>query len=94
MIDNREATAKAFFQYTWKRTAQGLVEVTGDNDEMDQRYTDAIVHNMGLTNVSATFRKGTTGQWREEFTSKVTEEFKRRAGNWLIHLGYEKDNEW
>ncbi len=39
-------------------------------------------------------RKGTSGQWKSEFTPRVTEAFKNLNGNLLIHLEYEKDNHW
>ena len=94
MINDRENTARRFFEYTWDRTAHGLVEVVVDREELDQKYTDAIVHNMGLTAASPTYRKGLIGQWREEFTPTVKEEFKRRCGDWLVYLGYEESNEW
>lgn len=39
-------------------------------------------------------RKGVSGEWRQYFTPADKEVFKAVAGQWLIDLGYEKDNNW
>jgi hypothetical protein len=43
---------------------------------------------------SSTFRKGEPGNWREHFNAENKSLFKEVAGDLLIHLGYEKDNDW
>ncbi|MEW6715889.1 MAG: sulfotransferase domain-containing protein [Chloroflexota bacterium] len=43
---------------------------------------------------SGTFRKGQPGDWREHFTQKNKARFKAVAGDLLIRLGYEPDNDW
>jgi hypothetical protein len=43
---------------------------------------------------SGTFRKGKPGGWREHFTQNNVDFFKESAGDLLIELGYEEDNEW
>jgi sulfotransferase 6B1 len=46
---------------------------------------------------SHTFRKGNKGAiggWREKFTEEHKAEFKRVAGDMLIRLGDEQDNDW
>jgi hypothetical protein len=43
---------------------------------------------------SGTFRKGQPGNWREHFTEGNIVLFKERAGDLLIRLGYEQDNDW
>jgi hypothetical protein len=43
---------------------------------------------------SGTFRKGTIGNWKDEFTEPTKKAFKDVAGNILIQLGYEKDLNW
>lgn len=40
------------------------------------------------------YRKGVPGDWRNHFTPRVTELFKRRYGDVLIYAGYEKDKDW
>lgn len=43
---------------------------------------------------SWTFRKGIVGNWRDEFTLENKKKFKEVTGDFLIQLGYEKDNNW
>ena len=43
---------------------------------------------------SPTFRSGKTGQWKKYFTDEHKEIFKDTAGDLLVRLGYEKDNDW
>jgi sulfotransferase 6B1 len=43
---------------------------------------------------SPTFRSGKTGEWRQYFTDEHKRIFKDAAGNLLVTLGYEKDNDW
>ena len=43
---------------------------------------------------SPTFRSGKTGEWKKHFTGEHKKIFKEVAGDLLIQLGYEKDNDW
>ena len=43
---------------------------------------------------SHTFRSGKTGGWREHFTEGHKNLFKEVAGDLLVKLGYEKNNDW
>ena len=43
---------------------------------------------------SPTFRSGKTGEWKKYFTPGHKKIFKDVAGELLIRLGYEKDNDW
>lgn len=43
---------------------------------------------------SPTFRSGRTGEWRKHFKDEHKKIFKDAAGDLLIRLGYEKDNDW
>jgi hypothetical protein len=43
---------------------------------------------------SHTFRSGKTGDWREHFTEEHKKLFKDVAGDLLVRLGYETDNDW
>ena len=45
-------------------------------------------------NRSPTFRSGKTGEWKKHFTEEHREVFKNVAGDLLVRLGYEKDNDW
>jgi hypothetical protein len=43
---------------------------------------------------SPTFRSGKTGEWRKHFTEEHKKLFKDVAGDLLVRLGYEKNNQW
>ena len=43
---------------------------------------------------SPTFRSGKTGEWKKHFTEEHKKIFKDVAGDLLIRLRYEKDNDW
>jgi hypothetical protein len=43
---------------------------------------------------SPTFRSGKTGEWSRYFTEEHKKTFKGVAGDLLVTLGYEKDNDW
>lgn len=43
---------------------------------------------------SPTFRSGKTGEWKRHFTEEHKRLFKDAAGDLLIRLGYEKNNDW
>ena len=43
---------------------------------------------------SPTFRSGKTGEWKKYFTEEHKKIFKDAAGDLLIKLGYEKNNNW
>jgi hypothetical protein len=43
---------------------------------------------------SPTFRSGKTGEWRKYFTEEHKKIFKEVAGDLLVKLGYETDNNW
>jgi hypothetical protein len=43
---------------------------------------------------SGTFRKGQPGNWREHFTPDNKRLFKELAGDLLVRLGYEEDDDW
>jgi len=43
---------------------------------------------------SPTFRSGKTGEWKKYFTDEHKKIFKDAAGELLLKLGYEKNNDW
>ena len=43
---------------------------------------------------SPTFRSGKTGEWKKHFTPEHRKIFKDVAGDLLVRLGYEKNNDW
>jgi hypothetical protein len=43
---------------------------------------------------SPTFRSGKTGEWKKHFTDEHKKIFKDVAGDLLVRLGYEQNNDW
>jgi lipopolysaccharide transport system ATP-binding protein len=48
----------------------------------------------GEEDTASHFRKGIVGDWRNAFSDKVKQEFKRRYGDVLIQTGYESGLDW
>jgi hypothetical protein len=48
----------------------------------------------GEEDSSSFFRKGVAGDWKNVFTEEDKRVFKEEAGELLVKLGYEKDNDW
>lgn len=49
---------------------------------------------LGQENVNAHERKGIAGDWKNYFTPKVKNEFKRKFGDLLVKTGYEANEMW
>lgn len=58
-----------------------------------QLILDALESSINPTK-SPTFRSGKTGEWKNLFTKEHKKIFKDVAGDWLVKLGYEKNNDW
>ena len=58
-----------------------------------QRILDSLESSINPTK-SPTFRSGKTGEWKKYFTDEHKTIFKDTAGDLLIKLGYEKNNDW
>jgi hypothetical protein len=61
---------------------------------IDVADTVARVRESIAPEKSHTFRSGQRGGWQKAFTSSLKDEFKRVAGDLLIRLGYEPNNDW
>lgn len=48
----------------------------------------------GEEDVTAHYRKGIAGDWRNYFGERLKDAFKERYGDLLIAAGYERDDEW
>ena len=58
-----------------------------------QLILDSLESSINPTK-SPTFRSGKTGEWKKYFTEEYKKIFKDVAGDLLVRLGYEKDNDW
>jgi hypothetical protein len=69
-----------------EKIAQRCVELTSF-ERMSKR-------ERGQEDSSSFFRKGVAGDWKTVFNDKDKRDFKVVAGDLLIELGYERDNDW
>jgi sulfotransferase 6B1 len=85
LIDNREATLNQMLDQ---------VEKTGYKIPTPRAKALETLVEAIQPKKSKTFRSGKTGGWREHFTEAHKSLFKEVAGDLLVRLGYEKDNNW
>jgi len=77
--------------HTHTRIARYLLPDVSDGEIRDVVWKMRDGHNVEK---SSTFRKGTPGDWRNNFSEKHIALFKEVAGQMLIDLGYERNFEW
>ena len=85
LINDRDATLNAMLDE---------IESTGYRIPTPHEKALSILVNAIQPNKSHTFRSGKTGGWREHFTEEHRKLFKDVAGDLLVKLGYEKNNDW
>jgi hypothetical protein len=85
LINNRDATLMAML---------AEVEKTGCQIPTRPEKALSILAEAIQPRKSHTFRSGKTGGWRDHFTEEHKHLFKDVAGDLLVRLGYEKNNDW
>ena len=85
LIENQDATLNAMFDE---------VEKTGYQIPTPRAKALAVLSDAIQPQKSHTFRSGKTGGWHEHFTVEHKKLFKDVAGDLLVKLGYEKNNDW
>lgn len=85
LILKREDTLLNLLDYMGKR---------GFSLKMDSTLAVNILNQSIKPHKSGTFRKGKPGNWVEYFTPANIQLLKEKAGDLLILLGYEKDQNW
>ncbi len=70
------------------------IEKTGYRLPTPREKAIAILIEAIQPRKSHTFRSGKTGTWREHFTEEHKALFKEIAGDLLVQLGYEENNNW
>src|ERR1700722_3109111 len=60
----------------------------------DKLLEHVMANIFGNLLVSPTFREGQIGSWKKHFKPEHIKAFKKKTGDLLITLGYEKDNNW
>jgi len=84
LIDDRSATLNHILDHFLARVALQAPR---------QFILDALESSINPSK-SPTFRSGKTGEWKKYFTDEHKKIFKDAAGDLLVRLGYEKDNDW
>jgi sulfotransferase 6B1 len=85
LIDNRDVTLNAMLDE---------FEKTGYKVPTPRQMALSTLVEAIQPRKSHTFRSGKTGGWREHFTDEHRKLFKDVAGDLLVRLGYEKNNDW
>jgi len=85
LISSRRRQVVEELVHHYARAAGEQVDVAAVADEAELRIAPERSH---------TFRKGGSGGWREVFTPRHVEAFKRVTGSLLTELGYETTNDW
>ncbi|MBK9924188.1 MAG: sulfotransferase domain-containing protein [Anaerolineales bacterium] len=85
MVNNRDVTLSAMLDE---------VEKTGYKIPMPREKALAILIETIQPKKSRTFRSGKTGGWKNHFTDEHKKLFKDVAGDLVVRLGYEKNNDW
>jgi Sulfotransferase domain len=85
LILNRESALKQILDYLGQR---------GFESRADRKKAIASMEQAIEPKRSGTFRKGKPGNWQEYFTLQNKQIFKQEAGDLLIQLGYEQNNDW
>jgi len=85
LINNRDAMLNAMLDE---------VEKTGYKIPTPREKVLPILVEAIQPKKSHTFRSGKTGGWREHFSAEHKKLFKDVAGDLLVRLGYEKNNDW
>ena len=85
LINNRDATLNAMLDE---------VEKTGYKIPTPRAQAFDILLESIQPGKSHTFRAGKTGGWKTYFTDEHKKLFKDIAGDLVVRLGYEEDNDW
>ena len=85
LIENRDATLNAMLD---------KVEKTGYQIPTPRGKALSILVDAIQPSKSHTFRSGKSGGWKAYFNTDHKKLFKDVAGDLLVRLGYEKDNDW
>ena len=91
VISNPESAAHQVLQYIIKRTAAYRNEMpVVIKAQYDRMVKQALYYIERPTEYSNTYRKGTAGEWKKEFTPRIACAFSAAGGDaWIERLNYE-----
>jgi hypothetical protein len=84
-VNNRVAILRVILEHA---------ECCGFSLAVDRDQAIYILESSIQPEKSPTYRSGTTGKWRQFFNEEHKDIFKGVAGDLLIRLGYEEDDDW
>jgi hypothetical protein len=70
------------------------IEQRGSQIKEPRSHAVAVLKRSIYPERSGTYRKGQPGNWREHFSESNKALFKSVAGDLLVHLGYEQNDDW
>ncbi len=91
MLENPVEEARRLFAFVGADTDEETVRRCVEGTSFERRTAG---RRRGQEDPTAFFRKGVAGDWKEVFTEEDKRVFKEAAGDLLIKLGYERDNDW
>ena len=91
LIADPDAVFTKMFQH-WGVTPENLTECL--NISRDNHMTQMTGRKVGEEQAGSHMRNGLPGQWKQHFSEVHKTYFKEHFGDILIHLGYEKSNDW
>ena len=94
LLDDPESIFREILRfYNIDLSNQQIKEALVVADAMSRGGVDTLAERIQVGG-GANFRGGRKGDWRSHFSERDVEVFKKRAGEHLIRLGYEKDMNW
>jgi hypothetical protein len=91
LLDDTAAEAKRLLRFVGVEFDEEIIRQCVENASFES-FSGG--RSRGEEDHASFFRKGIAGDWRNVFTEKDKQIFKEAAGDLLIRLGYEKDNDW
>ena len=91
LLDNTAAEAERLLRFLGVESSNEVVRRCVE-DASFERLSGG--RQQGEADNLSFFRKGIAGDWRNFFTEKDKQIYKEAAGDLLVKLGYEKDNDW
>jgi hypothetical protein len=93
LIQHRVQTLNRIIDHFLARVHADPAVLRGTLQTSRQLILDSLESSINPTK-SPTFRSGKTGEWKKYFTGEHKKIFKEVAGDLLIRLGYEQNNDW
>jgi len=90
LLERSEKEMGRLFRFLGARDDEGVVQRCVESN----RFENLARRQVGTEDSASFFRKGVAGDWRSVFTERDKAIYKEIAGDVLIELGYEKDNNW